>query len=408
MDKKQTKKQPRFFEKALERRKREIRAVYISTYIPRKCGLATYTKDLTNAINVLNPTCLAEIMALNCPDLSCDYPWEVKFRIGQGDLKSYLAAADYLNQSSAELVCLQHEFGIFGGKNGEYVIPLLRGVKKPVVTTLHTVPSNPTPHQQYLISEIAKFSRAVTVMVKVAANRLARKYSVPKEKIIVIPHGVPDIHFSPADLFKKETRLSGRVVISSMGLISSNKGLEYVVSALPHLVKKFPNILFLMVGVTHPVVLKWEGERYRRRILRLAKELKVRRSMRVINRYLPLESLINFLKATDIYVTPHLGLGQTSSGTLAYAIGAGKVCISTPYLYAKETLRNHRGILVSPRDPKAIAEAVEKVLTDSEFREKIERRAYKFGRLMIWSNIALRYLDLFQLVLGRNDNKQHA
>jgi glycosyltransferase involved in cell wall biosynthesis len=392
------------FAQTLEKQHKAIRAIYLSSYIPRKCGIATFTKDLTNAVNAINPFALAEILAVADPAASngYDYPWEVKYRMQQEDLASYLSAADYVNSSSAELLCLQHEFGLFGGKDGEYVLEFLKKIEKKVVTTLHTVPEKPSKNQLKVIKEIFKSSNVVVVMIEPVVNRLVKVYGVDRKKIAIIHHGVPDLPFGGTEHFKRLTRLSGKVVMSAINLISENKGLEYAIGAVEEIAKKVPNFLLLIIGETHPTVKKKQGESYRRLLKRQVKDLGVEDHVRFINRYLPLEELIDYLRASDLYVTPYLDPQQIASGTLSYAVGAGKVSISTPYLYAQEVLNGNRGILVPFRDSAAIAQASLKVLNDQNYRRSLEREAYQYGRLMTWPAVSLAYLDVFRLVLEGN------
>ncbi|MFC1790204.1 glycosyltransferase family 4 protein [Patescibacteria group bacterium] len=387
--------------KQLQLEEREIPVIYVSTYIPRPCGLATYTKDLTNAVNVLNPRCLAEIAVMDRPEDSYPYPWEAKFRINMHDLTSYMRAADYINKSRAELVCLQHEFGIFGGQSGEYVIPFMERIKKPIVTTLHTVSQRPPVDVLNIVQKIGCYSAAITVMAKVCIDRLTKIYGLNKKKIVIIPHGVPDVAFTSSEPYKEDLGMGGRIVISAINLLSENKGLEDVVRALPKIVKKNPKILLLIAGMTHPEVLKWQGETYRDHLKALIKKLGVEESVRFDNRYITLEELIKYLMATDFYITPYLGADQTASGTLAYALAAGKVCLSTPYVYAKEVLDKQRGILFDFRKPSQIGQKINYLLDHPFARERMRRRAYDYGRQMIWPNVALRHLDLFKLILRK-------
>lgn len=386
----------------LSEKRREVRAIFVSSYIPRKCGIATFTKDLTNAINALNPYALSEIMAVTdptAPNGGYDYPWEVKFRVNQDDVTNYISAADYINSSSAEIVCLQHEFGLYGGQDGGYILEFLKRLKKKVVTTLHTTVEHPRENQKRIIKEIYKYSAAVVVMIDPVVKRLECVYGVDSRKIAVIHHGVPDLPFGGTEHFKEETSLTGRTVMSAINLISPNKGLEYAISAIPSIVKKIPDFLFLIIGETHPVVKKRYGEKYREELSSLVKKLKVEKHVKFINSYLPLEELIDYLRSSDYYVTPYLDVEQTASGTLSYAVGAGKICISTPYLYAQEVLNNNRGILVPFKDSKAISKAILHLNNNIKERQSIEREAYKYGRVMTWSSVALAYLDLFNLIL---------
>lgn len=391
-------------EKALEKKKREIRAVYISTYIPRKCGLATYTKDLTNAINVLNPIYLAEIMALENPVELVDYPWEVKFRINKDVLEDYLQAANYLNKSGSQIVNLQHEYGIFGGKWGDYILNLADRLKKPLVTTLHTVLAKPQSRAKEILIELGKLSAAVIVMGEEAKRRLKEIYQVPEEKTVLIPHGVPDLSRGPTDFMKKALGLGEGLVLTSSNLITPSRGLEYAIKAMPRILKKVPGARYFILGETHPIYKARKNEIYRRSLEKLVDDLGLRKKVIFINKYLSLKDLTNFLKATDIFLTPYLGADQVTSGSLAYAVGVGKITISTPYLYAQELLADNRGILVPFRDSEAIARVVVEVASDSQRRQQLEEKAYEYGRQMTWPNVALRHLDLFQLVLGRNNN----
>lgn len=388
-------------ENQLDFQERKIRSIYISTYLPRKCGIASFTKDLTNAMNLLNPLSYAEILAVT-KDGEEDFPWEVKVKIREQDLKSYLDAADYINQSSADFVNLQHEFGIFGGNDGGYILELTSRINKPLITTLHTVLSEPSDNQLRIIKKLASQSQAIIVMVETARERLINVFGIPEEKIVVIHHGVPDIPYGSEDYFKKELGIGERPVISAINLLSENKGIEYVIQALPAIVKKFPKLLFLIIGQTHPEVLKTDGEKYRDYLQSLVKKLNLKKNVKFINEYIPLEDLITYLRATDIYVTPYLDPQQTSSGTLAYALGAGKVCLSTGYLYAQEVLADGRGIIVPFKDSGAIAQEIEEVLANPRQMEIIKRNAYTFGRLMIWPQVALQNLDLMRLIQKRS------
>lgn len=389
------------FLKELQKQQKAVSAIYISTYIPRPCGLATYTKDLTNAINILNPRRLGEITVMDKPEDSYPYPWEVKFRINMYDLASYIQASDYINRSGAEVVCLQHEFGIFGGQSGDYVVPFLERLNKPVVTTFHTVIKSPPPDVRNIVYRIGKKSAAVTVMADACVDRLGRYYHVPKKKIIVIPHGVPDVAFTPSEPYKKRLGMSGRIVISAINLLSDNKGLEYVIHALPKIVKRYPQVLFNIVGMTHPEVIKWQGEVYREGLKKLAKKLGMEKHVRFDNRYVTLEELIEYLMATDFYITPYLGPDQTASGTLAYAIAGGKLCISTPYVYAKEVLADNRGELVDFRSSTQIAKKIVAHLDQPEKMEAMKKRAYEYGRQMIWASVGLQHLSMFRLIADR-------
>src|SRR4030042_5164346 len=301
------------YTKTLEQQERKARVIYVGSYIPRKCGIATFTKDLTNAINVLNPYNLGEIMAINDNTNTYDYPWEVKFRINQDDLKTYISAAEDINNSSAEVVCFQHEFGLFGGKNGEYVIPFLEQIKKPIVTTFHSVPEEPLEAQKEIICRICSLSFACVVMINSIVERLISVYGVDRKKLVVIPHGVPDIPFGATEHFKRQLRLGRRFILNSTNLMSSNKGIEFAIEAIPAVVKEIPKFLYLVVGETHPVVKRIRGEEYRRKLESLVRKLRIKSHVNFINRYVTLEELIAYLRASDIYITPYLDPGQVAS-----------------------------------------------------------------------------------------------
>lgn len=393
-------------ENQLDFQERKIRSIYISTYLPRKCGIASFTKDLTNAVNLLNPLSFAEIMAVTKYFNGDAFPWEVKVKIKEQDKRSYIDAANYINNSSADVVNLQHEFGIFGGGDGEYILELTSRINKPLITTMHTVLSDPGQNQVRIIKKLAAQSQAVIVMVETARERLVKIFSVPEEKIVVIHHGVPDIPYGSEEYFKKELGFGDRPVIAAINLLSENKGIEYVIQALPLLVKKFPKLLFLIIGETHPEVLKVDGEKYREYLQSQVAKLNLKKNVKFINQYIPLEDLITYLRATDIYVTPYLDPQQTSSGTLAYALGAGKVCLSTGYLYAQEVLADERGIIVPFKNSKVIAQKIENVLDNPKLLETYKRNAYNFGRLMIWPQVAMQNLDLMRLIQKKSSRGQ--
>ena len=379
----------------------KVRAIYVATYIPRECGIATFTKDLTNAINVLNPHRLADIVALDDESLGgehLDYPWEVKYKIDQKSLKSFLDAADYINQSGAEVVSIQHEFGIFGGKHGEYAVPFIEAIKKPVVVTYHTVLPTPNEQQKDIIERISTRAKAIVVMVQTAADRLVDVYGVSPKKIVVIPHGIPDITFGPTQPHKTTLGHSSKTLISGFGLLGRGKGYEHAILAMKEVVAKYPKAHLLLLGQTHPVVLRNEGEKYRQSLKRMVKKLGLEKNVEFVNRYLSLPEIVRYLQATDIYITPFPGLDQITSGTLAYAIGAGKACVSTPYLFAKEVLANDRGLLTEPDNAKDLAEKINFLLDHPRKRLDMARSAYAYARNMIWPSVALKYLELFDIV----------
>lgn len=394
-------------EEILGSKRKPIRAIYISSYIPRKCGIATYTKDLTNAINPLNPHALAEIMAVNRSEDNIDYPWEAKFKIEENSLSTYLQAADYINNSGVDIVSLQHEFGLFGSNWGENIVPFVKSLERPLVTTLHTVLDDPTSDGGIITKRLIEKSAAIVVMMEQIKDKLIKKYQVPAEKIVTIPHGTPDLPFTSSDYYKKKKKLSDRLVLGNINLITGCKGIEYSLEATSIIAKEFPNVLYLVIGETHPGDIRYQGEKYRNSLIKLTKKLHIEKNVRFINKYISLSEVIDWIQTMDFYITPYLDPQQVSSGALAYAVGAGKCCISSSYLYAKEVLADGRGITVPFRDPKAIASAVIELWKDKDKKNKMERKTYEYGRLMTWSNVGLQYLNLFATILSNgNDNHE--
>jgi len=387
--------------KVLRGQNKSIDAVYISSYVPRKCGIATYTKDLTLAINLINPYSKAKIMALIRPDDKIDYPPEVKFKINQYKIDSYIRAAQHINKSKADIVILEHEFGLYGGEYGEYIIKLIELLSKPLIITTHTIPDDPDKGYGLVLKDIINFAEKVIVMMPESIQKLIKKYNCPKEKIEIIPHGVPDIPLEPNDKYKKKKGLEDRIILGNINLLSASKGLEYTIEALKEIKSHFNDVLYLIIGQTHPVVLKEEDEKYRNFLKEKIKQYDLQDNVKFINKYISLKDLIEWLKVIDIYITPYLDPQQSASGALAYAIGAGKVCISTPYLYAKEVLADGRGIIVPFRNSQAIADAVIEICENPQKKLAIEKKTYKFGRLMTWYNVALQHLKLFDEVIAK-------
>jgi len=375
--------------------------------VPRKCGIATYTKDLTKAINLINPYSRAEIFALVKPEDNIDYPPVVKFKINQNKIDSYIKASHRINRSRADLVVLEHEFGLYGGEFGEYIIKLLELLKKPLIITAHTIPDDVSKGYGLVLKDVIKFAEKVIVMMPQSLDKLIKEYHYPIEKIEIIPHGVPDIPLEPNDRYKKKKGLEDRLILGNINLLSEIKGLEYTLEALGDIKRQFPNVLYLIIGQTHPVVLQTAGEKYRQFLKEKIKFYNLDKNVKFINKYLSLNELVDWLKAIDIYITPYLDPQQSASGALAYAVGAGKVCISTPYLYAKEVLANGRGVIVPFRDPQAIANAVIGIFKDPAKKSRLEKDTYKFGRLMTWYNIALQHLTLFDEGIAKYNREKY-
>ena len=391
--------------KFLREKVKRINITYIATYVPRKCGIATYTRDLNEAVKFINPYSQTKIFALVKPDETIDYPPEVKFKINQHDINAYKSAANRINKSKADIVMLQHEFGLYGGQYGEHIIELLKALKKPLVITLHTIPDDPQKGYGRALKDLIKFAEKIVVMMPQSLEKLVRDYGSSKEKIEIIPHGVPDIPFESNARHKKKKGLEGRRIIGNINLLSRVKGQEYILEALKSIKEEFPDIMYLIIGQTHPVVLQTEGEEYRNSLKEKIKLFKLTENVKFVNKYLSLENLIEWLKTIDIYITPYLDPQQSASGALAYAIGAGKVCISTPYLYAKDVLAYRRGIIVPFKNSRAIAKTVIDLFKNPEKKAAIKKRAYNFGRTMTWHNVALQHLKLFEEILK---NKQSA
>ncbi len=368
---------------------------FIGTYAPRECGIATFTKDLIDSVDALAEFAPARVISVNEIDTIYVYDSRVKQQIRHDFEEDYVQAAEYINSSRVKAVNVQHEFGIYGGDWGEYILSFLKAVNKPVVTTLHTVQPDFEPKARKVLKEITDHSKAIVVMAKVA-KEILKGYGVPSKKIHVVQHGCPDIPFLASESVKPSLGLKGRTVLSTFGLISGGKGVEYVIKALPSLVEKHPDILYLIIGETHPEVRKHEGENYRMNLIRLVEELGLRNHVRFHNRFLTKRELIRYLHATDIYITPYIGPNQISSGTLVYALGAGKAVVSTPYLHAKEVLSHGRGLFCEFKNPESIASELKKLLENEKLRREMEKEAYKYSRNFTWPKVGQKYADILK------------
>ncbi|GAB4539589.1 MAG: glycosyltransferase family 4 protein [Anaerolineae bacterium] len=381
------------------------RIAFIGNYLPRQCGIATFTTDLCQAVasEYQDVTCFA--IAVNDTPDGYSYPSQVRFEISEQELDSYRRAADFLNVNGVDLVCLQHEYGIFGGPAGSHVLALLRELRMPVVTTLHTVLREPDENQRRVMQELARHSDRLVVMSQRASEFLQEIYHVPEEKIDLIHHGIPDVPFVDPNYYKDQFGVEGRQVLLTFGLLSPNKGIENVIKALPAILERHPNVVYIVLGATHPNVKRLEGEAYRLSLQRLAQKEGVADNVIFHNRFVSLEELVEFIGAADIYLTPYLNPAQIVSGTLAYTLGAGKAIVSTPYWYAEELLADGRGKLVPFGDPEAIAAQVIGLLDQEAERHAIRKRAYTFGREMIWSQVAQRYMQSFEW--ARQEQMRH-
>lgn len=373
------------------------RIAFIGNYLPRQCGIATFTTDLCEAIasQYAETTCIA--VPVNDIETGYTYPTRVRFELMEKDIESYRRAADFLNINNVDLVCVQFEYGIFGGRAGSHILSLLRELRMPIVTTLHTILKKPDSDQRRVLEEVAALSDRLVVMSERGSEFLQQIYNVSSKKIDLIPHGIPDVPFVDPSFNKDLFGVEGKTVLLSFGLLSASKGIETVISAMPEIVARYPESVYIIVGATHPHVIKHEGETYRLSLQWLAQQKGVESNVIFYNRFVTLEELIEFIGAADIYITPYLNEAQITSGTLAYTLGAGKAVISTPYWYAQEMLSDGRGILIPFRDHKALAEQVINLLDNEAERHAMRKRAYKFGRAMIWTKVAQRYMESFEL-----------
>jgi glycosyltransferase involved in cell wall biosynthesis len=372
------------------------RIAFIGNYQPRECGIATFTTDLCTALASEYGDGRLFAIPVNDPESSYQYPEQVRLELEQEDLSSYERAADFLNFNGNDLVCLQHEYGIYGGSAGSHILTLLRKLKMPLVTTLHTVLRDPALEQRMVLEEIAQLSDRMVVMSKLAAQMLREVYAVPGEKIDVIPHGVPDLPFMDPNYYKDKFGTEGKSVLLTFGLLSPNKGIENVIQALPAILARQPNVVYIVSGVTHPHIRRREGERYREELQALAEQLGVSNYVIFNNRFVNAEELLEQVGAADIYITPYRHEAQIVSGTLAIALGAGKAIVSTPYWHAKELLGEKRGVIVPFQNPGAIAEAVLGLLENNVECHAMRKRAYLHSRGTTWVKTARAYMASFQ------------
>lgn len=381
------------------------RVAFVGSYPPRECGIGTFTYDLVSAYDAIDPSRLSTVVALNDYgqfydyDLH-DYQGRVRYQIDADDRNSYLEIADAINRSRLQVVNIQHEYGIHGGEDGEYVIDFMRHLDKPVVVTLHTVLPEPEGHFKEVTQTLLNEAAAAVVLARSAMPMILDNYDVPPEKVHVIPHGIPV--FTRKESIRRRTKkllgLGQRPLLSTFGLIGPSKAIEYVIQALPAIVEHHPDVLYLVIGETHPHIRQREGEAYRNSLVDLARQLGVERHVRFNNRFLSNSELIRYLAATDVYIMAYLNKDQIVSGTLAYAVGCGKAVVATPFTYAREMLADGRGIVVPFKDPQAISTAVNSLLDDRRKLLNMEERAYRFSRSMTWPNVARMYMELFRYV----------
>lgn len=378
-----------------------MRIAYISTYTPRECGIATFNHNLMNAITANFPeksTLLQGgfVVALNDSEniQEYEYPEEVKYVIRQNHQKDYIRAANYINTSNADVCILEHEFGIFGGESGIYILPLLNRLEKPLVSILHTILKDPSYVQRIIIREIAEQSAKIIVMSQRAVEFLTTIYDIPAEKIQIIEHGVPDVDAPEENPVKNLSSFKNHRVLLTFGLISRNKGLETVIRALPKVVENHPDVMYVILGNTHPGVIKNSGEEYRDHLKTLAMQLNVSKNLSFINRFVPEDELVNYLAGADIYVTPYLNEAQITSGTLSYAVGAGAAVVSTPYWHATELLAENRGRLFEFKNADALAEIINELLDQERVLSELKQNAYNYGLHLRWPVIGAEYINV--------------
>ncbi len=376
----------------------------LGSHLPRQCGIATFTSDLGDALQAQDTGVNCFVVAVNDAERRYIYRDRVCFEISEGNIASYHRAAEFLNVNGIDVLSLQHEYGIYGGVEGAHVLALMRDLQMPIVTTLHTILAKPTAAQRFVMDEVTRLSERLVVMSQHGAALLRNVYRVPSDKIDFIPHGIDPVLRNARSSGK--LGLDGQSVILTFGLLSPDKGIEYMIDALPAILARFPNTIYNVLGATHPHVKECDGEVYRLMLETRAKRLGVEHQVLFHNRFVSQLELRNFLSAADIYVTPYLKPEQITSGTLAYALGSGKAVISTPYWYAEELLAEGRGILVPWRDSTAIAKHVIELLADETARHAMQARATSYTSDMAWPNVARRYVQSYEVAAKERNERQ--
>jgi glycosyltransferase involved in cell wall biosynthesis len=383
----------------------------IGNYLPRQCGIATFTMDLVEGLSAEAPDIYCWAAAMNDKPEGYPYPEKVQFEINQNKLTDYSVASQFLNISQTDIVCLQHEYGLFGGPAGSHLLNLLGDLRMPVVTTLHTVLKDPAPEYRAVMCKLSDLSDKLVVMSRKAADFLKDIYAVPEDKIVFIHHGIPDTPFIDPSFYKDKFGVEGKKVLLTFGLLSPNKGIENVLQALPAVIKKHPDVVYIILGATHPHILKLHGDAYRIKLQQLVHKLHIGENVIFQNRFVELKELCEFLGIADIYITPYLEEAQITSGTLAYAMGTGKAVISTPYWYATEMLAENRGRIVPFHNPDAMAEQIIDLMDNDVDRHAMRKKAYMFSRDAVWKEVSRKYLQVFrevQLNRTRNPRPRHS
>src|SRR4030043_1243845 len=386
-----------------------MKLAYIGTYPPRECGIGTFTMNLYNSMimntagrqagnKTMNASIEGFVVALNDHEQTYDYPEEVKLTIRQEHQRDYLSAVKFINLSGADLCILEHEFGIFGGQNGVYILSLLHRLEIPLIVTLHTIIKTPSYNEKAVLVEICKMASKIVVMSHKAIEFLTTIYNVDKRKIEYIEHGVPDIQFSKSQS-KKEFHLENKKVLLTFGFIGRNKGIETVIKALPKVVEKHPDVIYIVLGKTHPNILRHSGEEYRIFLMRLVKSLQLEKHVMFLNEFIDEQDLFKYLSASDIYITPYLSEAQITSGTLSYAVGVGSAVISTPYWHAAELLAEGRGRLFNFNDSNNLTFTITELLDKPEELDELKRKAHDYGQKITWPKTGEKYVALAENIL---------
>ncbi len=378
---------------------------FLGNYPPKECGIATFTKDLSSAMNRnFEPGLKSRIIALNEDANIYNYDQNVIIEINKDDIDDYIQKAKEINENDKiKLICIQHEFGIFGGEYGNHIIPFLELIEKPIVVIFHSVLPTPNTAVKRIIKSLCEKSSTAVVMANKAIEILVNDYEIDREKLHFIPHGIPSVPFRSSELAKQKIHFGNRTIISTFGLLSRGKGIEYMIRAMPKIVEEHPDVLYIIIGETHPVIQREEGESYRRELMAEIEKLGLKNHVKFFNKFLSLQELIEYLTASDIYVCTNIDTKQIVSGTLSYAMGCGKVVVSSPIEYAKEFLAQDRGVIAKEKDPESYATAINTVLSNPNYKKLIERNAYAYSRRMTWQNVAISYGKLFNKVLKLQD-----